>query len=165
MYSEWFGGRLQLDYSRRLGAGAQPDPDVVSEFLNRRGYREIARTDDGVTAVRGSKAWNLINIGDPRRLYHSTHVTLGPDSVAVRTEVDTWFGLGTRHDAAVFEAEIDMLGQLLETGVADESLLSEAQARRQKSDLFTCLILLGIGVLLGVAAVAAMSLFVFMRSG
>lgn len=120
--------------------------------------RDISVVGSVVNAVRGHKIWNLVNVGDPRRNFHSTEVSVNPDMILVRTEVDTWFGLGTEHDKAVFASEIKILSSFLQAGELSLAPLQEAQTRRRKSDFRTFLILVGVGILLGVCVIAVMIL-------
>ncbi len=153
MYSKWFSKEVTIEKSIPVGPELRLDNDLISDFLVQQGYRDVSITDSRIGAVRGHKIWNLFTIGDPRRNYHSILVSIAPGLISVRTQVNSWFGLGTQHDKAVFVAEIDILKHFLQTGKLDYSLLEEAQARQRKSDLITFLILIGVGVLFGIAVV------------
>gem|GEM_PF-3680651 len=155
-YSEWFGKSATVTARIPVAAETVQDIGVISDFLRRQGYRDTSSTEAAVHGVRGRKIWNLLNIGDPRRNYHSTDVTVGPVEITVKTEVDTWFGLGTEHDKAVFGAEIEMLGHLLQTGELSPAPLHEAQARRRRSDLKTFLILIGVAIVIGIGLAVAL---------
>lgn len=135
-----------------------PEKDIgaISDFLEQQGYREISSTEAVVHSVRGRKIWNLINVGDPRRNYHSTDVYVGSDKIQVKTEVDTWFGLGTEHDKSVFAAEIEMLDTFLQTREFSPAPLQKVLARRRKSDLKTFLIMIGIAILIGIGLAVAL---------
>jgi len=152
MYSEWFGKRAAVEEEISINPGMMQDCDTISDFLVRQGYREISVIDSGVNAVRGHKIWNLMNIGDPRRNYHSIEVTVNPGIIHVKTQIDSWFGLGTQYDKAVFEAEITMLRHFLQTRELSLAPLQEAQALRRKSDMKTFLILIGVGICIGIVA-------------
>jgi len=158
MYSEWFGKSVPVTADIPVEPGTERGVDVVSDFLNRLDYRDISAAGSVVNAVRGHKIWNLINIGDPRRNFHSTEVSVTPDMIRVRTTIDTWFGLGTEHDKAVFVSEIKMLSSFLQAGELSFAPLQEAQTRQRKSNLKTFLILVGVGILVGVCAIAVMNL-------
>ncbi len=157
----WFGKSVTVEESIRLEPGMMPCGDVISGFLVQQGYREIAASEQEVSAVRGRKVLNLVNAGDPRRHHHSTKVTIGPDAVHVKTHIDSWFSLGTKHDVAVFFAEIEVLRHLLQTKKLSLAPLQEAQARRRKSDLMILLSAVGIAILLGIAVAIAVRAYIF----
>jgi hypothetical protein len=158
MYSEWFNTRVTLAAEIPIAPETKQQISAISNFLAQQGYRNISAADSGVHAMRGRKIWNLINLGDPRRNYHSTQASIRHDTLDVKTCIDSWFGLGTKHDKAVFAAEIEMLRRLLHTGELSPAPLLEAQARRRKSDLTKLLLLVGVGVLIGIGAVTAVIL-------
>ncbi len=153
-YSEWFAKSVTVVANIPVASRAEQDVSVISGFLARQGYRAISSTETAVHAVRGRKIWTLINVGDPRRNFHTTDVSFGPDNIEVKTEVDSWFGMGTEHDKAVFAAEIKMLSVFLQTRELSAGPLAEAQGRRRASDLKSFLIVVGIGIMIGICMIA-----------
>jgi hypothetical protein len=153
MYSELFSKRVAVEETIPINPEMMQDNDMISDFLAQQGYRDISVKESRINAVRGHKIWNLMNIGDPRRNYHSTEVSVSSDVISVKTHIDAWFGLGTKYDKAVFAAEIEMLRHFLQTRELSLAPLQEAQARRRKSDLMTFLIIIGVGILIGIGVV------------
>ena len=158
IYAEWFDKSVVVAATLPIKSDSMKSINTISEFLTRMGYRDASRTDTTINALRGHKLMNLINVGDPRRNYHTTEVAVGTDAVDVKTQVDSWYGLGTEHDKAVFAVEIEMLRHFLQTGEFSLTPLQEAQVRRRKSDIKTFLLGLGIVILFGFFAVVAIIL-------
>lgn len=137
-----------LGIERRISlSGESPvDSAAAVRFLKELGYRNTRVEGSQVSAVRGRWFWCGCNVGDPRRNFHRTRVSIEPGGVTMYTTVTTAFVVASDCDQAVFEAEMAMLGPFLRTGAIDFAPVEEAHTQRRKADLRFGLAVLGISL-------------------
>jgi len=152
MYKEWFRKTLKLERLISGDAKSHANWERIGSFLSTQGFRDISKSEQGISAIRGLKCWGNFIPGDPRRLYHVIQILPNDRGFSITIHIDSYFGLGTKYDTAVFLVELDMLQELLKTGHLDQTPLIEAHAKRRKSDWKTLFILIAVGFVLGIIA-------------
>ena len=157
-YADWFKKKIVLDRDLQSHASPEEMRSRIHEYLTTQRFRSVEEDGGTFAALRGRKFFSVFNAGDPRRHYHTIAIVIGENVVSIHLDISSWFALGTHHDTAVFLAEFAMLDGLLQTGVLDQTPLAEAQGKRRKSDFRTLLIAVGIGILVAVGLVAAITL-------
>jgi len=149
MYKKWFEKVVKIEKTILLDGKSQEHAKRILDFLAKQGYRDISGTDTTFTGVRGNKLCNLINLGDPRKMYHVISVAVSDDAISVMFQIDSWCNLWTEHDRSVFLLEVDMLDNYLATECLDNAPMIEAKKRIRKSDRKILFISCGVGALIG----------------
>jgi len=145
-----------LNWELPLNPETPVDCESLADFLRILEYRDVAVLDQKLIGVRGIemrkmlaqelRTWRPSFGCDPRRHLHTTEISVYPDKLKVDCRIQSWFSLGTKDDTGVFEAEIKMLLEFLQSGKFSDSPLQEAQHFRHGSDRRTMLMLVSVSV-------------------
>ena len=119
----------------------------INEFLRRNKFRKIKNDNGNFSAIRGHSFWRYIGMCDPRKILHSLEINQNGKEISYHITIEMGFLiLGTAGDVNVFECEMEILQNLLNTGEWDNSPLTQLNALRKKTESFYSYLFLVIGI-------------------